>query len=137
MYVEGDFKPIVNRKKRRQVSLYKNANWEGLKQHMTNFTELFLTTDDSDQTADDLWCNFCVELNVATKKFIPHKLANTRNGLPYLTKDFKRLIKRDKLHARKVPRYKILKHVVQKKLRYAYYQYVENIINPSNNDNHL
>ena len=60
---------------------------------MTNFTESFLTTDDSDQTADDLWCNFCVELNMATKKFIPHKLANSRNGLPYLTKDIKRLKK--------------------------------------------
>ena len=45
--------------------------------------------------------------------------------------------KRDKLHARKDPRYKVLKHVVQKKLRCAYYQYVENIIKPFNNDNHL
>ena len=31
----------------------------------------------------------------------------------------------------------VLKHVVQKKLRCAYYQYVEDIISPSNNDNHL
>ena len=61
---------------------------------MTNFFESFLTTDDSDLTADDLWCNFCVELNTATKKFVPHKLAKSRNGLPYFTKDLKRLIKK-------------------------------------------
>ena len=46
-------------------------------------------------------------------------------------------ISSDKLHAHNDQRCKVLKHVVQKKLQCAYYQYVENIINPSNNDNHL
>ena len=45
--------------------------------------------------------------------------------------------KRDILHAHKDPRYKVLKHVVQKKLRCPYYQYGEDIINPSNNENPL
>ena len=45
--------------------------------------------------------------------------------------------KRDKRHACKDPWYKGLKHVVQKKLRSAYYQYVEDIINPCDNDNRL
>ena len=45
--------------------------------------------------------------------------------------------KRDKQHACKDPWYKGLKHVVQKKLRSAYYQYVEDIINPCDNDNPL
>ena len=138
MYVEGDIKLIIHRQKRRQVPLYKKADWEGLRQHMASFTESFLASDNSDLTADGLWCKFCVELNAATKKFIPHKLTKSRNGLPYLTKDLKRLMrKRDKLHARKDPRYKVLKHAVQKKPRCAYYQYVEDIISPSNNDNHL
>ena len=105
---------------------------------MANFTEPFLAIDDSDPTAHDLWQCFRVELYIATEKFIPHKLEKSRNGLPYLTKDIKRLMrKRDKLHAHKDPRCKILKHVVQNKLRCAHYQYVEDIINPSNNDNPL
>jgi len=138
VYVEGDIKPIIHRQKRCEDPFYKKADWEGLRQHMANFTESFLATDGSDLTADDLWQCFRVELNTASGKFIPHKLAKSRNGLPYLTKDIKRLMrKRDKLHARKDPRYKVLKRVVQKKLRCAYYQYVGDIINPSNNDNPL
>ena len=39
--------------------------------------------------------------------------------------------KRDKLHARKDPRYKTIKHQVQKKFRAAYWQYVEEIIIPN------
>ena len=45
--------------------------------------------------------------------------------------------KRDKRHACKDPWYKGLKHVVQNKLRSAYDQYVEDIINPCDNDNPL
>lgn len=47
--------------------------------------------------------------------------------------------KLDKVHARKDPWYNVLKRVVRKKLRCAYYQYVEDnfIISPSNNDNPL
>ena len=57
-----------------------------------------LATDaDIDLTADVLWQCFRVELNTATEKFIPHKFAKSRNGLPYLTKDIKHLMrKRDK-----------------------------------------
>ena len=105
---------------------------------MANFAESFLATDDSDPTAHDLWQCFRVELYIATEKFIPHKLEKLRNGLPYLRKDVKRLMrKRDKLHDHKDPRYKFLKRVVQKKLRCAHYQYVEDIINASNNNNPL
>ena len=97
VYVKGDIKPIIHRQKRRKVTFYKKADWEGLRQHMANFTESFLVTDDSDLTADDLWQCFRVELNTASVKFISHKLAKSRNGLPYLTKDIKRLMrKRDK-----------------------------------------
>ena len=45
--------------------------------------------------------------------------------------------KRDKHHARKDPRYKTIKHTVQKKLRSAYWQYVEDIISPKSDDNSL
>ena len=38
---------------------------------------------------------------------------------------------REKLHARKDPRYKTIKHQVQKKFRAACWQYVEEIITPN------
>ena len=45
--------------------------------------------------------------------------------------------KRDKLHAQKDPPYKTIKHTVQKKLRSAYWQYVEDIITPTSDDDSL
>ena len=45
--------------------------------------------------------------------------------------------KRDKLHARKDPRYKTIKHQVQKKFRAAYWQYVEKIITPTNDEDSM
>ena len=45
--------------------------------------------------------------------------------------------KRDKLHARKDPRYKTIKHQVQKKFPAAYWQYVEEIITPTNDEDSM
>ena len=51
----------------------------------------------------------------------------------HVSRSLKRLMRRrDKLHSRKDPRYKTIKHEVQKKLRAAYWQYVEEIIAPTN-----
>ena len=44
---------------------------------------------------------------------------------------------RDKLHARKDPRYKTIKHQVQKKFRAACWQYVEEIITPTNDEDSM
>ena len=45
--------------------------------------------------------------------------------------------KRDKLHPRKDPRYKTIKHQVQKKFPAAYWQYVEEIITPTNDEDSM
>ena len=44
---------------------------------------------------------------------------------------------RDKLHARKDSRYKTIKHQVQKKFPAAYWQYVEEIITPTNDEDSM
>ena len=62
-------------------------------------------------------------------------LTKSRNGLPYVSPSLKRLMrKRDRLHARKDPRYYTIKHEVQKKLCSSYWQYVEEIITPMNDE---
>ena len=45
--------------------------------------------------------------------------------------------KRDKLRARNDPRYKTIKHTVQKRLRSAYWTYVEDIITTTSEDDYL
>ena len=45
--------------------------------------------------------------------------------------------KRDKLHARKDPRYKIIRHEVQRKLCAVYWQYEEDIIIPTNDEDSI
>ena len=69
------------------------------------------------------------------------KVCKRRYGLPCLnlTKDLKRLMwKGTNGMPTKILRYKVLiNHVEQKRLCCVYYQYVEEIISPSNNVNHL
>ena len=56
----------------------------------------------------------------------------------HVSPSLKRLMRRrDKLHARKDPRYKTIKHEVQKKLRAAYWQHVEEIIAPTNEEDSM
>ena len=59
-------------------------------------------------------------------------MVKRRNGLPYIGKEIKHQIrKRDKLHLKKDPRYRKIKHLVQQKLRAVYWKYVEDVITPA------
>ena len=102
---------------------------------MSTYVDFVVHSTDCDLSIDDLGSSFREELTSGIQRLIPHRFTSSRNGLPYVFPSLKRLTrKRDKLHARKDPCYKIIKHEVQKKLRAAYWQYVEEIITPTNEE---
>ena len=102
---------------------------------MSTYVDSVVHSTDCDLSIDDLESSFREELTSGIQRLIPHRFTSSRNGLPYVFPSLKRLTrKRDKLHARKDPCYKIIKHEVQKKLRAAYWQYVEEIITPTNEE---
>ena len=102
---------------------------------MSTYVDSVVHSTDCDLSIDDLESSFREELTSGIQRLIPHRFTSSRNGLPYVFPSLKRLTrKRDKLHARKDPCYKIIKHEVQKRLRAAYWQYVEEIITPTNEE---
>ena len=102
---------------------------------MSKYLESVVHSTDCDLSIDDLWASFREELTPGIKRFIPHRFTSSRNGLPSVSPSLKRLMRKwDKLHARKDPRYKTIKHEVQKKLRASYWQYLEEIITPTNDE---
>ena len=136
VYVEGDINPIVNKQKPRKIFLYNKADWVGLRKHINDFSESFVSTNllHPGKSVNQLWDSFKLELEKSINKYIPFKSAKRRNGLPYMTTEIKRLMKkRDKLHPKKDPTYKKLKHLVQKKLRAEYWLYIEDVITPLDN----
>ena len=117
MFVQGNIKATINKQKRRMVPLYRKADRDGLKEHISKYVDSVVHFTDCD--LDDLWSSFPEELTTGIKQFIPHRFTSSRNGLPYVSPSLKRVMKkRDKIHARKDPRYKTIKHEVQKELRW-------------------
>ena len=111
------------------VPLCRKAHWDGLKEHKSKYVDSVVHSTDCDLSINDLWSSFREELTSGIKRFIPHRFTSSRNCLPYVSLSLKRLMwKRDRLHTKKDPRYQTIQHEVQKKLRAAYWQYLEEII---------
>jgi hypothetical protein len=136
--VEGDITPIINKQPKRQVPLYKKADWEQLKEHVRDFTK-GLDMTNRQVNINTLWLNFKLMLESGIKKFIPHREAKRKDGVPWLTLTIKKLIaKRDKLYAnykrysndQNFRAFKAIKAAVQKQLRPAYWTYVQDMVNP-------
>ena len=130
-------KPYINRQQPRKILLYKRADWDGFREYMHTYSDEFCSRNHSHSNVDDLWSEFTQSLEKGTSKFIPSKKARTKNGLPWVNRDIKRLIRqRDKLYIkhRKTgnPKYKTsfkeLKHKIQQQIRTAYNDYVGDIL---------
>ena len=105
---------------------------------MSKYVASVVHSTDCDLSIDDLWFSFREELTSGIKRFIPHRFTSSRNGLPYVSPSLKCLmLKRDTLHARKDCCNKSIKHEVQKKLCAAYWQCVEEIITPTNDEDSM
>jgi hypothetical protein len=137
--LEGDLTPIKYNQKKRQIPLYKKANWEGLRKHMSDFQKTWTREYTDSQSTNTLWESFKTSLQEGIKQNIPHKTAKAKDGNPWITREIKRLIrKRDKLYTRKKTTktrkdqesFKHLKALVQKKIRQAYWKYIEDIVTP-------
>ena len=84
-----------------------------------------------------IWHKFTTSLKTTKQQHIPHKTARPRETSQWIEKEIKKLIrKRDRLHKKMNKsqdqqhqmNYKNCKHLVQKKLRKAYWTYVDDIV---------
>ena len=136
VYVEYDIKAKRIKQASRKIYLYKSADMVGLKDHMTQFKDAYLSEDLSHMSVNDMWVKFKTCFVEAVERFIPSKITITKYSVPWIDVMIKRLVKkRHKLYlcARKSNdpdvkiHYKRSGAHVQKVLRDAYWKYVSNI----------
>ena len=71
--------------KPRSISLYKKANWNGMKQSLEAYHQDMLESGKySSLNAVQLWSDLHSTLTSLTNIFIPLKLSSTRNNLPWV-----------------------------------------------------
>ena len=142
VYAEFDIKPTRKKQTPRKVPLYKKASWTGLRHHAEQLANRIAEAS-CIKTADELWTMFKEDLTEGIEIFIPHKMTKSRDSHPWIDLHLKRKIRRrDKAYiaSRKYGRpkdemkFQELKKSVQRDLRRSYWDYVENIITPQEND---
>ena len=140
VFVEMDFRPEKHIQKPRQIPLYKKANWEKIKEDMKILNKNMESLYNPDTTDVNAMCeNFRDILQTSLKSHIPRRKARTKDGCPWIGPDLKKLIrKQPRLYKLKKKtgdpnqkqRYLEIKHLVQRRTRQAYWNYVENIVTP-------
>ena len=141
VFVEADLSPLTNNQSKREVPLYKKANWEGLRDHMSNHwdREKASTTVGS---VNDLWESFRDALRDGINKYIPHRVAKRKDSCPWISREIRKLIKqRNRVYRKNAntgehqERLKKLKQNVQKQVRRSYWKYIQDIILPEDTEN--
>ena len=132
-----NIKPLRNKQTPRKIPLYKKADWEGLKKHISEFGRSLQSNLNISTPVNQLWHNITSELERAINKFITHKTAKIKDRQPWINTKIRRLMrKRDKLYYKnslppeKSRKLKTLKHLIQSQSIKAYWDYVEDLITP-------
>ena len=95
VYVEYDIKTKRIKQESRKIYLYKRADMVGLKDHMAQFKDAYLSEDHSHMPVNDMWVKFKTGFVEAVERFIPSKMTKTKYSVPWIDATIKRLVKRD------------------------------------------
>lgn len=143
VFVELDLSPVTHTQTPRKIPLYKKARWDSMKEDMATLHQTIKSMAENNTDINTIWDKFTTTLKTSIQQHIAHKTARPRETSPWIDKSIKRLIRKrdrldkkmkksqDKQHQRN---YKNCKHLVQKKLRQAYWTYVDNIVTPQPSD---
>ena len=95
VYVEYDIKAKRIKQAPRKIYLNKRADMVGLKDHMAQFKDAYLSEDHSHMSINDKWVKFKTGFVEAVERFIPSKMTKTKYSVPWIDATIKRLVKRD------------------------------------------
>ena len=135
VYVEYDIKAKRIKQALRKIYLYKLANMVGLKDHMAQFKDAYLSESHSHTSVYDMWVKFKTGFVDAVERFIPSNDQNKILCAMDRCNDQTACKKRHKFYllARKSKdpdvriHYKRFRAHVQKVLRDAYWKHISNI----------
>ena len=100
--IQVNVKPEVLKQVPRNIYLYKNADWDQLKQSMRDVNVELKQSDLATTTVQSMWDRFATGLEQGIDKFIPARKAGTRDGFPWINQEIRRLMrKRDKPYKRR------------------------------------
>ena len=137
VYAEIYIKPVMHKQTRRHIPLYKKARWDSMK---TDMSILLATIQHKVVVGTDvnqLWYTFTDTLQESINNRIPQKIAKAKDKFPWITKEKNQMIKgRDRMYKRKkksnhqgdINKFKKEKQLVQRKMRQAYWNYIEEVI---------
>ena len=136
VYVEYDIKAKRIEQASRKIYFYERADMVGLKDHMAQFKDAYLSEDHSHMPVNDTWVKFKTGFVEAVERFNPSKITKTKYSVPWIYVTKRIVKKKNKLYlcARKLKdpdvkiHYKRFRAHVQKVLRDAYWKYVSNIL---------
>ena len=133
---EVNSRPELIKQPLRDILLYKKADWDLLKQSMTDFY-IELQSDPATTYSQALWDKFAARLQQGIDKYIPVRRSGTRDGFPWINQEVRRLLsRRDKLYrswsrsGRPHDQKKFLdqKHLVRRVSDRAYEKYLQSIL---------
>ena len=81
MLIDLDVMATEHKQIPRQMPLYKKAQWDELKKHMSEAEEQIMKQANT-APANTLWILLTDSLQDAVKKFIPHKTSRNQDNLP-------------------------------------------------------
>ena len=66
----------------------------GLKDHITQLKDAYLSEDHSHMSVNDMWVKFKTGFVESVERFIPSKVTKTKNPVPWIDLTIKRLVKK-------------------------------------------
>ena len=137
VYAEIDIKPVKHKQTPRKIPLYKKAEWDSIRSDLSLLLETIQNKVLVGADVNQLWDTFTNNLQESINNHVPQKIAKSKDKFPWITKEIKQMIRRrDRMYKRKKKiqpsgRYqqvKKLKQLVQRKMRQAYWNYIEEVI---------
>jgi hypothetical protein len=89
--IDSNLKPSYNKPKRRNIYLFKKANWENIKEEIAKIGSTIIN---STKYLEEKWTDLKDGINNALNTNVPSKQTSRRHNLPWLTLKDKRLIKK-------------------------------------------
>ena len=145
VFLELDMRPVTLCQNRRPIPIYEKAKWDNIRKDLS---DVLVTLQDMYSSLNDcantMWETFRDKLTGSVLKHIPHKIPKPRNGYPWINAELKKLYKKQHRlykamkksgHPDVIAKYKSIKHLVQKRVRRAYWGHIDNLFAPKAGDN--
>ena len=84
---------LVQNKAEHKSPLYHKANIVNIKSDLMEFQNTFLTSDPLSRSVEQNWLQLQAAISEAVSKYVPHKIIQSCNHLPWINKQIKKDMK--------------------------------------------